>query len=119
MRRVNGNGHNADRRPPINLLEPIQNWPQELLPSLWTIHVVDGQNDHRFGIRFPDPLRGDQFREVPPGIEGITFIEVNETVGIRYLCCYLTRYQNAETKSGHKGTQEPGHAGHARKYRAN
>ena len=73
---------NADRRPAVNLPEPVQKRPQERFIFRRLAHVVDGQNHHRFHVRFAHPLRRGQPGRIQTGVEGIGFVETSQPVGV-------------------------------------
>ena len=62
--RVDRLGHDADRRAAVDLLQPIENRPQEPLVPPGIGHVVDRQHDHGLDARVADPLRSHQPRRV-------------------------------------------------------
>jgi len=57
-------GHDADRCPPVDLFQPLEDWTQVALVTGSVPHVINRQNDDRFDSHFPDPLRCRQFREL-------------------------------------------------------
>ena len=73
---------NADWRAAVDLLEPIQKRPQECFIFRRLAHVVDGQNHHRFHVRFAGPLRRGQPGKIQTGVEGIGFVEISQPVGV-------------------------------------
>ena len=73
---------NADRRPAVNLPEPVQKRTQERFIFRRLAHVVDGQNHHRFHVRFTHPLRRGQPWGIQTGAEGIGFVETSQPVDV-------------------------------------
>jgi len=74
--RVDVHGHDAHRRPSINLLEPLQNRAQKAFPSFGLSHVVNGKNHYRFDAVFTNPLRSCQLRESSPDVKRVVSIQV-------------------------------------------
>src|SRR5262249_2663732 len=69
----------------VDLLEAVENGPQEFLVMLRVTHVVDGQDDDGLDVFLADPLRGNELREGARGIIGIKFVEIGETVTLARL----------------------------------
>ena len=62
--RVDLAGHDADGGPAVDLLEPLQDRPQERLPLLVAAHVVDGQDDDGLDASSPTHCGVIELREV-------------------------------------------------------
>ena len=95
--RVNFAGHDADRRAPVDLLEPVENRPQPRLVPGGVPHVVDREDDDGFHPLFPHPLRGLEPREFEPHIVGVASVEVGQPVRV-----------GLRNSGGEKERDEPG-----------
>ena len=81
--RIDARGHHAHRGAAVDLLQPLDNRPQEgLVPGRLT-HVVDREHDHRFHARFPNPLRRDQLRRIQAHVVRVAeLVEVSQTIAV-------------------------------------
>src|SRR5262249_21708934 len=80
--RIDLAGHDADGRPAVDTLEPLEDGPQKLLPALVAAHVVNGEDDDGLDALLADPLRRDQLREAAGGIIEVGAVEVGKAVTI-------------------------------------
>ena len=95
MVRVDRMRHDTDRRPAVDLFEPVEDRPQERLILLDVPLVVDGQHDYGFDAFFADPLRRDQFGRLSADIIRIRrFVEIGQTVAVGSQCGSIQCQEN-------------------------
>ena len=73
-------GHDAHGCAAVDLLEPVQDGPQERLVPGRVAHVVDGQHDHGFDPRLADPAGRDQPGRIALRLVGVEFIDGGDLV---------------------------------------
>ena len=87
---VDARGHNAHRRPAVELLEPLEDRPKKLLISGRVAHVVDREHHGRLHARFADPLRRDQLGRIQAHV-----VRVRELVEVRQPIAVASRRHGA------------------------
>ena len=80
--RVDLVGHDADRRPAVDLFEPVQDRAEERLVLGRVAHVVDRQHDDGFDPRLADPLGRDQLGEIAVRVVRIHLVEIGQPVAV-------------------------------------
>ena len=99
----NSDGHDADRRATINLLEPLQNGPDVSFVPFRFLHVVDGQNDGGIDVRFANPLRRGEPGKVRSGIKRIGIVQVNEPIAVSEIGVAALRKERTRDEQRDRG----------------
>ena len=79
--------HDADRRPAVDLFQPLEDRPEIGFVLRRIPHIVDRQHDDCFDPFFTHPLRRRQFRKVATDVIRIAELgEVRQSIAIRREC---------------------------------
>ena len=82
LRWRDGVGHDADGGAPIDLLQSIEDRPQEVLVVSDIPHVIDGEDHGEFNAVFADPLGRCQPGEIEGDVVGVALIQVGKPISI-------------------------------------
>src|SRR3954466_4981326 len=74
--------HDAERRAPIDLLEAIENGPDERFVLRRLPHIIDRKYYDGIHAIFANPLRCGELRKAEPRIKRVRFIEIRQAVAI-------------------------------------